>query len=107
MLNLNAIVARVAAAGYTALVDHTGGNTATIYAGPTRPNEIAGEPDWYTVCAGPGYFDNHRGAWAYTDEFNVGPDCDPDTLDFGDTISPSNEDEAVEAILQVLAAAGV
>ena len=114
MLSLDSIVAGVVAAGFTAHVDHAGGNTAIIYAGPTRPNEIDGEPDWYTVSAGPGWFDGRsaandgRGqAWAYTDEFNVGPDRDPDTIGFEDMISPTDEDEAVEAILQVLAVAEV
>jgi len=103
ILDLTRIADRIRAAGHDATVEHTGGNTATLYAGPTRPNAEAGERDRYAVAAGPGWFGWARGrAYAYTDEFSIGPDRDDDDIEPGDMVSPTTEDEAVEGVLQVL-----
>lgn len=98
MLNMTDIAARVRSHGFPAVVEHTGGNTATIYAGTAifDPDE---DRDRYQVSAGPGYFETATLALAWVDEFSVGPDSDEAT---GDYCLPETDDEAVEAILALL-----
>ena len=57
-------------------MEHTGGNTATLYAGRRAPDRH-GDPRW-SAAAGPGWFDapGHRQPVADTSELSVGPDSD-------------------------------
>lgn len=79
--------------GIRAFVDHTGGNTATVY---------LGEPDddmRYIISMGPGYFEDssHRTARAHLQEFGIGPDGLAEGLtDRCPSVTGiKNEDEAV------------
>jgi len=100
MLNMTSIAACVRGAGYPCIVEHTGGNTATIYAGTATfdPDE---DRDRYQVSAGPGYFETPSHALAWVDEFSVGPDSGDDEP-AADYCLPENDEEAVEAILSLL-----
>lgn len=75
--------------GVEAFVDQTGGGTATIYAGPSRPHEEAdGTPataGWlrYAVIAGPGSYGwGQRPSTGDLEEFYVGLDSDDGDLAF-------------------------
>lgn len=75
-INLKAVADSIEGHGYRARVEHTGGNTATLYGGHLFPDRF-GEPRW-SVAAGPGWFEapgRHR-PFADTDEFHAGPDSD-------------------------------
>jgi len=62
--------------GHHAVVEHTGGNTATLYAGRQAPDRY-GDLRW-SAAAGPGWFEapDHRHPFADTSELAVGPDSD-------------------------------
>jgi hypothetical protein len=95
-LNMAAVAAAVQAAGFAAVVEHTGGNTATLYAGAATP-AVDGERDRYQISAGPGYFDGGGEPLAWVEEFYVGPD--DDDAEYGEMVRAGTESEAVAAIL--------
>lgn len=68
-----------------AFVDHTGGGTATLFAGP--PNKES-EGRW-TVAVGPGWFAEDRSPWASTVDLYVGPDDDGEAAIEGVTTVPA------------------
>lgn len=100
MLNMTHIAARIRSYGFPVVVEHTGGNTATIYAG-TATFDSAEDRDRYQVAAGPGYFESPALALAWVDEFSVGPDAGDDDAPV-DYRMPETDEEAVEAILSLL-----
>ncbi|MGI5214825.1 hypothetical protein [Plantactinospora sp. CA-290183] len=73
-IDMDAVVAAVSRRGHPAVVKHTGGNTATIYAGTTHtdPNGIG----CWSIAAGTGWFEapGRRKPVADTSEFTIGPD---------------------------------
>ncbi len=75
-IDLQAVADALHERGHHAYVEHTGGNTATLYAGRQAPDRH-GDPRW-SAAAGPGWFDapGHRNPSADTSEFVVGPDSD-------------------------------
>jgi len=75
-IDLHAVADALHTRRHHAVVEHTGGNTATLYAGRQVPDRN-GDPRW-SVAAGPGWFDapGHRQPVADTSEFHVGPDSD-------------------------------
>jgi hypothetical protein len=74
-IDLQALADVVRERGYHAHVEHTGGNTATLYAG-RQISDRAGDPRW-SAAAGPGWFEApDRKPFADTSEFAVGPDSD-------------------------------
>jgi hypothetical protein len=74
-IDLQALAETLQARGYDAVVEHTGGNTATLYAGSQFPDRH-GDLRW--SAAGPGWFEHsgHRRPFADTAELTVGPDGD-------------------------------
>ena len=79
-VDLRAVAEAITARGYHAFVDHTGGNTATLYAGWQAPDRH-GEPRW-SISAGPGWFrrPGHRDPVADTSELRIGPHADSWTV---------------------------
>ncbi|MGI5213334.1 hypothetical protein [Plantactinospora sp. CA-290183] len=75
-IDMDAVIAEVTRRGHPAKIDHTGGNTATIYAGTTHTDRNGDTQQ--AVAAGPGWFEapNHRKPFADTSEFTIGPDDD-------------------------------
>lgn len=75
-VDLQAVADTLNAHGLPAQVEHTGGNTATLYAGQQRIGPD-GEPRW-SVSVGPGWFDapGRRRPAADTGELHIGPDDD-------------------------------
>ncbi len=75
-IDLQAVADALHQRGHHAYVEHTGGNTATLYAGRQVPDR-SGDPRW-SVSAGPGWFEapgRHKPS-ADTSELSVGPDSD-------------------------------
>lgn len=75
-IDLHAVASALHERGHDAVVEHTGGNTATLYAGRQVPDRY-GDPRW-SAAAGPGWYEapGRREPWADTAEFAVGPDGD-------------------------------
>lgn len=77
VIDLDAVVAELALLGIPAIVEQTGGGTATVYAG--EPHDDGGDgAERYPVAAGPGHFTGPgwtRGR-AYREEFSVGVNDD-------------------------------
>ncbi len=73
LIDLDALVAHLARHGRPALVEHSGGNTATVYTG-SRYTDRLGDTR-RSVTAGPGWFDapGRRRPLADTNEFTIGP----------------------------------
>jgi hypothetical protein len=74
-IDLQAVADALHRRGHHAVVEHTGGNTATLYAGRQAPDRY-GDPRW-SAAAGPGWFEapSHR-PFVDTSELAVGPDSD-------------------------------
>lgn len=75
-IDLQALADALHKRGYDAVVEHTGGNTATLYAGSQFPDRH-GQLRW-SATAGPGWFEHPRRQRPFADssEFAVGPDGD-------------------------------
>jgi hypothetical protein len=83
LVNMDLVVQILTDRGVPAVLEQTGGGTATIFAGATHD-----DPEWgdrYEACAGPGHWTHGWGnpdpantAVGYLGEFCVGPD------DFGE-----------------------
>jgi len=73
-IDLQALADALHERGYDAVVEHTGGNTATLYAGSQFPDRH-GDLRW-SAAAGRGWFEQsgHRRPFAASSEFTVGPD---------------------------------
>lgn len=86
MVDLWAVTRAIKAAGHYAFVDHTSGNTATLYAGRPVPASDPERVFCWSAYGGPGWFEGaHRTRpVAHTDEFGVGPDDE----DERDALSP-------------------
>lgn len=102
-IDMTALQQKVAAAGHVALVDNTGGNTATLFAGRL----IAGDdnrPVRWSVSAGPGHFEGPGQAEAYRDEFGYGHDSDDDDAPWADLYDDDERDVTAiaAAIVQML-----
>jgi hypothetical protein len=75
-IDLQAVADALHQRGHHAYVEHTGGNTATLYAGRQVPDR-SGDPRW-SASAGPGWFEapgRHKPS-ADASELSVGPDSD-------------------------------
>ncbi|MGC5054954.1 hypothetical protein ACLQ2S_26315 [Micromonospora sp. DT48] len=73
LIDLDVLVANLAQQGRPALVEHSGGNTATVRTG-SRYTDRPGDTRW-SVSAGPGWFaaPGRRRPLADTSEFTIGP----------------------------------
>jgi hypothetical protein len=74
-VDLDALAVALRERGHDAMVEQTGGNVATLYAGP-QALDRRGEPRW-AAAAGPGWFEGPaQEVFADTTELYVGPDGD-------------------------------
>lgn len=75
VIDMDAVVTELTELGIPAVVEQTGGNTATVYAGEPYND---GEGERYPVAAGPGHFEGP--GWtqgrAYREEFSLGVNDD-------------------------------
>jgi len=96
--DMHAVVDAVRGAGVKAFVEHTGGGTATIYAGPNR-----------AVSAGPGVYEGYgpnvrTKPYGDTAEFRIGPNRDD-----ADVVEPPEHTDAAAVarlIVEAVRAAG-
>lgn len=107
--NLDRIAGELNSRGIAAEVDHTGGGTATLYAGE-RFFDRDGEPRWQ-MSAGPGWFEEpgYGTARADTEDFSVGRDDDEYEIALSGTALTAStptglEDEIAGAIADALKA---
>ncbi|MFY1614640.1 MBL fold metallo-hydrolase [Micromonospora sp. WMMD736] len=101
--DMQAVVVEIARHGHHAHIDHSGGNTATIYAGSQHTDQN-GDARW-AVTAGPGWFakPDHREPVADTSEFQIGPDDDAWTIAVPDHTSPTEVAALIVAVIEQVA----
>ncbi|MFI7608479.1 hypothetical protein ACIBTV_25465 [Micromonospora sp. NPDC049366] len=101
-IDMSVLQQKVAASGHVALVDKTGGNTATLFAGRL----VAGDderPVRWSVSAGPGHFEEPGRAVAYRDEFGYGHDSNADDALWVSLYDDDRDmDDVADAIVKML-----
>ncbi|CCH17735.1 hypothetical protein [Micromonospora lupini] len=102
--DMQAVVVEVARHGHDAHIGHSGGNTATIYAGSQHTDQN-GDARW-AVIAGPGWFTEpaRQAPVADTSEFQIGPDDDYWTIAVPDHTSPTEVAALIVAVIEQIAA---
>ncbi|MEU7922977.1 hypothetical protein [Micromonospora zamorensis] len=98
--DMQAVVVEIARHGHPARIDHSGGNTATIYAGSQHTDQN-GDARW-AVTAGPGWFakPDHQEPVAETSEFQIGPDDDAWTIAVPDHTNPTEVAALIVAVIE-------
>ncbi|GAB3959420.1 hypothetical protein [Micromonospora vulcania] len=101
--DMQAVVVEIARHGHHAHIGHSGGNTATIYAGSQHTDQN-GDARW-AVTAGPGWFAkrDHREPVADTSEFQIGPDDDAWTIAVPDHTSPTEVAALIVTVIEQVA----
>ncbi|MDG4838295.1 hypothetical protein O7631_17390 [Micromonospora sp. WMMD967] len=101
--DMQAVVVEIARHGHHAHIDHSGGNTATIYAGSQHTDQH-GDARW-AVTAGPGWFarPDHREPVADTSEFHIGPYDGVWTIAVPDHTSPAEVAALMVAVIEQVA----
>jgi hypothetical protein len=81
-VDLDHVVQLLERRNVVAHVEHTGGGTATLFAGPTWPDLYEPGLTRYAAVAGPGsYGFGHRASTAALDDLTVGADVPPEEQD--------------------------
>ncbi|MEU8011756.1 hypothetical protein [Micromonospora parva] len=98
--DMQAVVVEIVRHGHHAHIDHSGGNTATIYAGSQHTDQN-GDACW-VVTAGPGWFarPDHLEPVADTSEFQIGPSDDTWSIAVPDHTTSTDVAALIIAVLE-------